>query len=105
MVAYNGPSSANAPAAGQPPITQITIAAPTLANLQNSASMALAAMPVQATGSFASCGTLNWATPLDDARTSPGACSTNWGTLLNWLGLLQDNDGNRGDVVYYGLLP
>jgi len=105
MVAYQGPSSANAPAAGQPPITQITLAAPTLANLQSSASMALAAMPVQATGSFASCGTLNWATPLDDARTSPGACSTNWSTLLNWLGLLQDNDGNRGDVVYYGLLP
>ena len=33
-------------------------------------------MPVQATGSFASCGTLNWFTPLDDPRLSAGACST-----------------------------
>ncbi len=112
LVAYNGPSSANTPAAGQPPITQLTLAAPTLADLQNTAGQALAAMPVQATGSFASCGTLNWATPLDDPRaaadpTQPpaGGCSVNWFTLLNWLGLLQDNDGNRNDVVYYGLLP
>ncbi|HSL71382.1 MAG TPA: hypothetical protein VK864_14140 [Longimicrobiales bacterium] len=105
LVAYNGPSSANPPAPGQPPITQLTLAAPTLADLQNTAGMALATMPVQATGSFASCGTLNWATPLDDMRTAAGACSTNWDTLLNWLALLQDNDGNRADVVYYGLLP
>ena len=74
--------------------------------------MALAAMPVQATGSFASCGTLNWATPLDDPRSDcdptlppAGKCSLNWCALLAWLGLLQDNDGNRNDVVYYGLLP
>ncbi len=105
MVAYNGPSSAMAPGPGQPPITTVVLAAPTLANLQTTASMALAAMPVQGTGSFASCGTLNWATPLDDPRTSAGACSANWDTLLNWLALLQDNDGNRADVVYYGLLP
>ena len=105
LVAYNGPSSANPPGPGQPPITQLTLAAPTLADLQNTASLSFATMPVQATGSFASCGTLNWATPLDDPRTSPGACSTNWDTLLNWLGLLRDNDGNRNDVVYYGLLP
>jgi hypothetical protein len=105
LVAYNGPSSANPPAPGQPPITQLTLPAPTLANLQSTASMAFAAMPVQATGSFASCGTLNWATPLDDMRTAAGACSTNWDTLLNWLALLRDNDGNRADVVYYGLLP
>jgi hypothetical protein len=105
LVAYNGPSSANTPGPGQPAITQLTLPAPTLANLQATASQALAAMPVQATGSFASCGTLNWATPLDDARISAGACSVNWNTLLNWLALLQDNDGNRADVVYYGLLP
>ena len=105
LVAYNGPSSANTPAPGQPAITQLTLPAPTLADLQTNASMAFAAMPVQATGSFASCGTLNWATPLDDVRSGPGGCSTNWGTLLNWLALLRDNDGNRADVVYYGLLP
>ena len=112
LVAYNGPSSANTPGPGQPPITQLTLAAPTLADVQSTSSMALAAMPVQATGSFASAGTLNWATPLDDPRSncdptqpSPGACSLNWCALLAWLGLLQDNDGNRNDVVYYGLLP
>jgi hypothetical protein len=112
LVNYNGPSSANTPGPGQPPITQLSLAAPTLADLQNTASMALAAMPVQATGSFASAGTLNWFTPLDDPRSDcdptlppAGKCSLNWCSLLAWLGLLQDNDGNRSDVVYYGLLP
>ncbi len=105
LVAYKGPSSANPPAPGQPPITQLTLPAPTLADLQSTSGKALAMMPVQATGSYASAGVLNFATPLDDMRTGKGECSVNWGVLLNWLELLRDNDGNRADVVYYGLLP
>lgn len=105
MVAYSGPSSAIMPLPGQPPLTQLTLPAPTVANLQQTSATALAAMPVKGNGSFASAGVVNWTTPLDDARTGAGACSVNWGALLTRLALAQTNDGNRADVVYYGLLP
>ena len=62
-------------------------------------------MPVQQTGSFASTPTLPWTRPLDDARTKPGACTTNWNALRTSLAATRVADGNRADVVSYGLLP
>lgn len=105
LIHYQGPSSANPPPPGGTPITPLDLAAPTLGDLQTTAGMSLAAMPVQATGSFASAGSMNWFTALDDPRLKAGACSSNWSGLLGWLNLMRDNDGNRSDVVYYGLLP
>lgn len=102
-VGYQGPSTAN-PAPGTTP-RALTLAAPTLADAQTTAGLAFRMMPVQQTGSFASAGSLSWTRPLDDARSAPGACSTNWDALLTALGTARDNDGNRADVVYYGLLP
>jgi hypothetical protein len=104
LVAYNGPSTANRPP-NTPPPPNVTIAAPTLANLQATAARSLLAMPVQSTGSFAVAGTITCAVPLDDPRSSAGGCSNNWSTLLGQLATVRTNDGNRGDVVYYGLLP
>ncbi|HEY9400847.1 MAG TPA: hypothetical protein VIP76_05045 [Luteimonas sp.] len=104
LIAYDGPST-SAPATPTTPVTQLTLARPTLADLQATASTAFAAMPVQATGSFALCANMNWFSPLDDPRTGNGECSVNWNALLWWLSKLRDNDGNRSDVVYYGLLP
>lgn len=104
MIHYAGPSTSTSPAAGSPPVAQLDLAAPTLADLQETAGTALAAMPVQATGSFASAGTMNWFVALDDPRGTTG-CTSNWDSLLAWLQLMRDNDGNRSDVVYYGLLP
>lgn len=105
LVSYNGPSTSVAPAPGQPPPPNLNLAAPTLADVQTTAALALTAMPVQATGSFASAGTLAWNRPLDDPRSCAGCCSANWGQLLTQLTTMRTNDGNRGDVVYYGLLP
>lgn len=104
MVAYDGDST-SAPATPDAPVTRLTLPAPTLAELQATAATALAAMPVQATGSFAVCANMSWSLPLDDARVAPGKCSDNWNDLLDAMSLLRDNDGNRDDVVYYGLLP
>lgn len=104
LVAYDGDST-SAPATPGAPVTRLVLPAPTLADLQTTAATALAAMPVQATGSFAVCSNLDWSTPLDDARVAPGKCSDNWNDLLDAMSLLRDNDGNRDDVVYYGLLP
>lgn len=105
LVSYNGPSTSVTPPPGQPPPPNLNLAAPTLADVQTTAALALTAMPVQATGSFASAGTLAWNLPLDDPRSCPGCCSANWGQLLTQLTTMRTNDGNRGDVVYYGLLP
>lgn len=105
MVAYNGPATSATPPPGAPPVPNLTLAAPTLANLQATAALSLRAMPVQSQGSFASAGTITCTVPLDDPRSCPGCCSTNWGTLLQQLGTQRTNDGNRTDVVYYGLLP
>ncbi|MEH6415871.1 M66 family metalloprotease [Pseudomonas sp. CGJS7] len=104
LVAYDGDST-SAPSTPGAPVTQLTLPAPTLADLQSTAATALAAMPVQATGSFAVCANMTWNLPLDDARVAPGKCSDNWNSLLDAMSLLRDNDGNRDDVVYYGLLP
>jgi peptidase M66-like protein len=105
LVSYNGPSTSVMPPLGQPPPSNLTLAAPTLADVQTTAALALTAMPVQATGSFASAGTLPWTLPLDDPRSCAGCCSANWGQLLTQLTTMRTNDGNRADVVYYGLLP
>lgn len=103
LVSYNGPSTANPPAGTTAP--NVTIAAPTLADLATTSALALRAMPVQSTGNFATAGTVTCTRPLDDARSCAGCCSTNWNTLLNQLTTVRTNDGNRADVVYYGLLP
>ncbi len=102
LVSYNGASTANP---GPPAPTNITLAAPTLANLQTTAALAQRMMPVQTTGSFVSAGTVVCDRPLDDPRSSAGGCSPNWSRLLNRLTNQRTADGNRADVVYYGLLP
>ena len=102
LVSYNGPRTS---VASTPPPPTITLAAPTLADAQATAARALLMMPVQSTGWFTSAGTVPWNLPLDDPRTSAGGCSSNWDALLTRLTTQRTNDGNRGDVVYYGLLP
>ena len=102
LVSYNGDSTANP---GPPAPTNLTLAAPTLADVQATAALAHRMMPVQATGSYASAGTVVCDRPLDDPRSCPGCCSTNWNRLLNRLTNQRTADGNRADVVYYGLLP
>ena len=102
-VSYAGWSTA-APTPANPGMAP-NLPAPTLADAQTTAALAFRMMPVQQTGSFASTPTLPWTRPLDDARTKPGACTTNWDALLTSLAATRVADGNRADVVYYGLLP
>lgn len=104
LVGYNGPATSAAPPPGGT-VPNLTLAAPTLANVATTAARALRMMPVQSQGNFASAGTITFNRPLDDPRSCAGCCSTNWNTLLNQLTTVRTNDGNRTDVVYYGLLP
>jgi hypothetical protein len=105
LVNYNGPATSARPGPGQPPPPNLPLAAPTLADLQATAGLAMRAMPVQSTGSFTSGGTIPWDQPLDDPRSGPGLCSLNWDALLERLAVARAFDGNRPDVVYYGCLP
>lgn len=97
MVAYNGPN-----AAGN---GTLNIAAPTVGELQTTAAWSHTVFPVQAEGVFSSAGTVTLTVPLTGSPPNPGGCSAGWITLNGQLAAAKANDGNRTDVVYYGLLP
>jgi hypothetical protein len=101
FVRYNGPDPIGN--ATNPPT--VDLPAPGLANLQATAAWTLTTNPVESAGVFSSAGQMNWFAPLTDPATESGRCSNTWAALNYWLSLLKKNDGNRSDVIYYGLLP
>lgn len=98
MVGYNGPSS-TAPGA---PIK--TLAAPTVTDLQTTSSWALRAFPVESSATYSSAGAITLTVPLSDPALCAGCCSANWLTLNAQVAAQVTADGNRTDVLYYGLL-
>ena len=101
LINYNGPDPTVNPT--NPP--NINLPAPTLADLQTTAAWTLTTNPVESQGIFSSAGTLQWGTPLTGMATNPGGCSTQWLNLNAAVAQVKANDGNRSDVIYYGLLP
>lgn len=99
MVSYDGPASSakNAP--------NVTLAAPTMADLRTTSAWTLLTFPVQSTASYRSAGTIPWTRHLQDAPTEPGGCSPNWFALNEALQEHKVWDGNRPNFIYYGLLP
>lgn len=97
MIGYTGLNAAGT--------MNLNLAAPTVADLASTAAWALTTMPVDAQGQFSSAGTLNWATPLTGVATAPGGCSPQWLALNAAIAGVRTTDGNRTDVIYYGLLP
>jgi hypothetical protein len=97
MIGYNGPSSLG------PNAQNLTIAAPTLGDLQTTGAWTLLTYPVQSTGEFSNAGTIIWNLPLSDAYT-PGGCTVNWDALIAAAQAQIVADGNLQDVLYYGLL-
>lgn len=102
FVHYNGPDpTINAT---NPPT--VDLPAPGLANLQATAAWTLKTNPLEATAVFSSVGApMNWFSPLTDPATGSGRCSANWAAFNYVLSLIKAHDGNRSDVIYYGLLP
>jgi hypothetical protein len=98
MVGYNGPTST---APGAP---NVTIAAPTLANLQTTSAWTLVTFPVQNAATYRTAGTITWNRPLTDAPSCPGCCTPNWVALNAAVQAVRIADGNRTDVLYYGLM-
>jgi hypothetical protein len=98
MVSYNGPAST---APGAP---NLTLAAPTLANLQTCAATTLNLFPVRSAGTYRTAGSVAWTLPLTDAPSCPGCCTPNWIALNTAVDAQRTADGNRTDVLYYGLM-
>jgi hypothetical protein len=97
MLGYNGPDP-NTP--GQ----NLTIAAPTLADLQSTASWALRVMPVRSNAVFEVATTLTQTTPLAGTATN-GGCTTAWLNLNAAVAQAKVADGSLAGYVYYGLMP
>ena len=97
MIGYTGLNAAGT--------MNLNLGAPTVADLATTAAWSLTTMPVDAQGLFSSAGTLNWTTPLTGVATAPGGCSPQWLALNAAIAGVRTIDGNRTDVIYYGLLP
>ncbi len=98
MVGYNGPTST---APGAP---NLTLPAPTLADLQTTSAWTLLTFPVQSSATYRTAGTVTWNLPLTDPPSCPGCCSPNWVALNTAVQAVRIADGNRTDVLYYGLM-
>lgn len=98
MVGYNGPSSLapNAP--------NLTLPAPTLADLQTTSAWTLLTFPVRSFATYRVAGTVTWNLPLTDAPSCSGCCTPNWVALNAAVQAVRVADGNRTDVLYYGLM-
>lgn len=83
----------------------VDLPAPGLANLQATAAWTLTTNPLESSAVFSSAGQMNWFAPFTDPATTSGGCSATWAAFNYWLSLVKQNDGNRSDVIYYGLLP
>ena len=99
MISYNGPAS-NAPNA-----PNLTIAAPTLADLQAMSGTALTLFPVQSTAQFRTAGTLVQTNHLQDTSFPTSGCGTEWDALHGRVANARTADGNQPGWIYYGLLP
>ena len=97
MIGYTGTNAAGT--------MNLNLPAPAVADLASTAAWSLTTMPVSAQGLFSSAGTLNWTVPLTGVATAPGGCSPQWLALNAAIAGVRTTDGNRTDVIYYGLLP
>ncbi len=98
MVGYNGPSSS---APGAP---NVTLPAPTLANLQTTSGTTLLAFPVRSQAFYSTAGSIIWTQPLTDSPSCNGCCSPNWVALNAAVDAQRVADGNQPNVLYYGLM-
>ena len=94
-VAYDGPAL---------PGGVTTLPAPTLTDLIRMARTAHSVLPVSSAGSYSLAGGITISNTLVGSAES-GFCSEPWQDLMEDLIEAADDDGNRDDVVYIGLIP
>ena len=94
-VRYAGPDASG---------NQLDLPAPALADFQATAATTLRMYPVSQTPEISLAGTFTWSEPLLGDILN-GQCPQSWNDLLFWLSIARVIDGNRGDVLYYGMFP
>ncbi len=99
MIAYDGPNSM---AAGAP---NLTLAAPTVTDLQAMSGTALTLFPVRSTASFRVAASLTQSVPLQSATFPATGCGTAWDALHARVAAVRTADANRAGWIFYGLLP
>lgn len=87
-------------------VNQLNLPAPTPRQCQDETAWTMRVYPVSGAPTVRIAGTFDTNMPLNDARTAPGACSPNWGPLLQQIaGLVAaDQAANPGNWVYYGII-
>jgi hypothetical protein len=97
-IGYTGPDATG--------MNTLNLAAPTLADCIAETAWAMRTFPLSGQPNVRVAGTFTTNMPLNDARTAPGACSANWGTLLPQVQAIADADraANPGNWVYYGII-
>ncbi len=83
---------------------QVKLSAPSLGDFQRTLATTLLMFPVSQTPNITLAGTFTFSEPLTGAIAN-GACPSSWNNLLFWLGIAKVVDGNKSNMVYYGLLP
>jgi hypothetical protein len=102
LVGYDGPPGSFLTTPGD---RNLKRPAPTLADLQATAALTLAMLPVQSDATYRVAGApFDWDRPLNDKPQNAGECSPNWDALNSRLAKERTNDGNRNDVIYCGLV-
>lgn len=99
LISYDGPASM------APDATDLTIAAPTLADLQAMSGTALNLFPVESGADFRSAGTLTLTTHLQQSVFPTTGCGPGWDALHAQVVTARTADGNQPGWIYYGLLP
>lgn len=96
-ISYNGPDSTGA--------NILNLSAPTLADFQATSAWTLLVDPVASAAAISLASSVQLTQPLTGNPPSPGGCSQGWLNLNSLVQQAKIADGNRNDVVYYGLLP
>ena len=95
MVGYNGDNAAGT--------GNLTIAAPNLADFQNTSAWMLTTYPLSE-ATYRIVSTTTQTDPLTDPPSCNGCCSPNWGALLADLVAEKVADGSQAGDLYFGLL-
>lgn len=94
FISYDGPDGMG---------NQITVPAASMADVLQVATDALAMFPVESVTRFSSAGEIPWNLPFNDQPE--GACTKNYDALMTRLATVRMLDGNRQDVIYFGVIP
>lgn len=100
LIGYNGPAGRTA----SPTAPPLVLPAPQPADLPSTASWVMRTYPVSESPVFRVVGTVTLTKHLQDPQLQ-SSCSANWDDLMSTLRDFADDDGNKPDWLYYGLLP